>query len=162
MSVEKLLDSLEKLIVLHRSLNKIAADKTKVIIDGNAETLQTILKDENKHIQGIQRLNNDVLKMAKVFLESKNSIIEVPTVSAVIDYVNEEDKITLKNFQKELQGQIDILSKQNKLNQELLDQSLHFINLSLDLLTPDMESINYNPASQNEQKEAFSIFDSKA
>lgn len=157
-----MIEGLEKLITLHKSLNEIAKRKTKIIINGQIDPLQSILKEESRHTHAIHKFNNTVLKIGSELLGKDDFPIENLTLSNVINNSKKEDRVILTHLQQELQEQVEELNQQNKLNQELLDQSLQLINVSLDLLTPDMESINYNPSTQNEQKEAYSIFDSKA
>lgn len=162
MSLEKLTQNLEKLVFNHKNLNEIARKKTDIIVKGDFQALQLILKDENKHILLIQKLNNEMLNAGKSFLQENKILDETPTLATVIVHANEKDKPSLNQLKKDLEEQVVILQDQNRMNQELLEESLQFINMSLDLLMPDMESFNYSLANEDEKKEAHSIFDSKA
>ncbi|MDZ5471951.1 flagellar protein FlgN [Bacillus sp. 31A1R] len=164
MTVKNIVQALEKLILLHKSLIQISKNKTGVIIKGSAEELQSILKEENKHIQAIKKLESDMLLNAKDFLLSNNFTGE-PTITATINLANKQDKETLSILKIELESLIKDLQEQNQLNQELLEQSLYFVNLSLDLLNPNIDSFNYG--RQEEEKDldlatkGRSLFDSK-
>ena len=162
MPLEKMIRSLEKLIEHQEGLINVAVGKTDIIIRNDIEALQTILKQENKHIQIIQKLEAEIFKLGKEILEKTGYIDATQTLTAVIECVPEEKREYLHELKERLTAAALTLQQRNNLNQELLEQSLQFINLSLDLLLPDMDSFNYNPTVQDEQKETHSIFDSKA
>lgn len=140
---------------LHHSLNKIAVTKTDIIVANDIVKLKEILADENKHIQAIQKTSQQLMEESKPF----------SGIHAVIENADEPNKTKLDSLKKELDEQIKKLKDRNSLNQELLQQSLDFVQLSLDMLLPDIESFNYSsnegeaPASNNGTR---SIFDSKA
>lgn len=162
MSLEKMIRSLEKLIEHQEGLNNVAVEKTDIIIKNDLEALQTILKQENKHIQIIQKLEAEIFKLSKEILGENGTVEANPTLSAVIECVPDEQRECLHELKERLAVKVLTLQQRNQMNQDLLEQSLQFINLSLDLLIPDMDSFNYNPTVQDEQKETHSIFDSKA
>lgn len=162
MPLEKMIRSLEKLIEHQEGLNEIAVEKTDIIIRNDLEALQTILKQENKHIQIIQKLEAEIFKLC-IEISEKNGTIDANfTLSTVIEYFPDEHQECLYELKERLAAQVLTLQQRNQMNQDLLEQSLQFINVSLDLLIPDMESFNYNPTVQDEQKEIHSLFDSKA
>ncbi|MFO1444415.1 flagellar protein FlgN [Bacillus sp. Bva_UNVM-123] len=162
MPLEKMKRNLEKLIEHQKDLYKIAVEKTDIIIRNDIETLQTILKQENKHIQIIQKLEAEIFKLGKEISEKKGIIDANLTLSTMIEYFPNEQRECLYELKESLAAQLLSLQQRNQLNQDMLEQSLQFVNLSLDLLIPDMESFNYNPTVQDEQKEIHSLFDSKA
>lgn len=148
---------------MHKSLNEVAKRKTEIIVKGDIQGLQTILNDENKHIKAIQQLNNLMLQAGESFLTQLGSP-EPLSLSVVIQHAENEKEI-LAQKKEQLEDQISLLRKQNTLNQELLEQSLQFVNLSLDMLMPDMDSFNYGRSDESDQemnKKTRSIFDSKA
>ena len=53
MSIEKILQSLNKLDMLHKSLLEVAYKKTETIKIGDMDNLNQLLKDEQAHVAGI-------------------------------------------------------------------------------------------------------------
>lgn len=164
MSLDNLYGKLEKILKLHKSLNEIAKRKTDIIIKSDADALKLILKDENKHIQAIQKLSSELSDIGNAILDS-DEISGAATISAIIENAESHDKMKLQKVKADLEEQVDVLKRQNNLNQDLLEQSLQFVNLSLDLLIPDLDTFNYS--SNNESNEDISqnkrsLFDSKA
>lgn len=163
MSVMKIKKQLTMLIKLHKSLNEIAIKKTDIIIKGDAEKLQSIVKDESKHIQAIGQTNHLLIDETHVFLHAQGAAGE-PSISAVLDHVSDSEHQEILDLKEELKEQIADLKTKNDANQALLEQSMDFIHLSMDMLMPDIEAYNYSGPEQNSpvKQESRSIFDSKA
>lgn len=163
MSVMNIKKQLTMLIKLHKSLYEIANKKTDIIIKGEAEKLQSIVKDESKHIQAIGQTNNLLIDQTHIFLQAQGSEGN-PSISAVLEYVSDSDHGEILGLTEELKEQIADLKTKNDENQALLEQSMDFIHLSLDILMPDIEAFNYSGPEQSSpvKQESRSIFDSKA
>ena len=164
MSAEIIIQHLLTLIKLHKSFNEIAKSKTQVMIEGDIEKLKGILSKENKHTQAIQTVSQQIVEESKRFLTAYQKK-ESSTISEVIQYAQSSEKEKLVELKHDLEQQIIELQNQNEINQELLQQSLDFVHQSLDILMPDIESLNYSSNEENRsesRKEIKSIFDSKA
>jgi flagellar biosynthesis/type III secretory pathway chaperone len=164
MSTEKLLDNLDKLLKLHQSLYELATRKTEILKKGDIEALSSIMKDENKHIMAITKLEEE-RKQQVVRLVSGHSFSgEEPTLADVIEAVSVEDGEKLGMVRNQLAILIEELKKLNTLNQELVHSSLQFVNYSMDLVMPRPQAINYNKPTSKGQPEQVkrSVFDSKA
>lgn len=163
LSVERLIQSLEKMILLHKSLVQISKNKTEAIVRGKIEELQTISKEENKHIQAVKKVENDMLSSAKEVLK-ENGVIDGATLTATFPFASNQKKEILVSLKSDLDSYLKTLKEQNELNQQLLEQSLQFVNLSIDLLNPDIDSFNYDQSQGAQQTvpKGRSIFDSKA
>lgn len=146
MSIEKIISILSKLEKMHKSLLELAYQKTELIKVGNMEELDTMLKNEQAHVAAIEQLEQQRQMMVTEYLGAKGiALSDNPTVVDVIDAAeSEQEKTELKEVRKRLLRTIDDLRKQNDLNQKLVFQSLQFVNMTLDLLRPRPEQINYS------------------
>src|SRR5690554_5610125 len=74
-----------------------------------------------------------------------------------------EDKKALSEAQNKLLHTIQQLKETNSLNQQMIEQSLTYIDYSLDLITgaPDEDMFYKNPAKQSEKNNRRGIFDKK-
>ncbi|PKG22084.1 flagellar protein FlgN [Niallia nealsonii] len=139
MSELLLIDILEKMVKLHKSLHAIAGNKTEVIKKGDIEPLQQIMKDEQAHIMSIQKLEtarqNVVKQIAPELLQ--------PSLTDCIQRLNQEEAAKVSGSAEHLKQIIMDLKETNTLNQQLLIQSLQFVNVSLNALKPTNRSINY-------------------
>lgn len=164
MSVEdQLCHNLEKILKLQKSLHQIALKKTEIIKADNIEALGELMKDELKHIKAIEVLNNEREKIQHQLANEISISPQSLTISDLLSSDKIQDKEKLRNLQQKLVDQMKILKEINELNQDLLQHSLNFVNLNLDLLLGQQESSNYNDQSSDEtQSINRSIFDSKA
>ena len=161
MSVQLLIESMEKLLILHQQLYETAIEKTEVIKANDIKSLDKLLREEQKLATSIQITENKRLQATAILTKADKTA----TVSQIIQLLDGPDKDKLSELQENLSKIILELQEKNALNQQLLQYSLQFINLNLDLLAPEPELPNYTK-TQNEVSDnaniGRSVFDSKA
>ena len=166
MSIQPIVSILEKLEKMHRSLLQFANQKTELVKKGDIEGLDSIIKNEQSHVAAIEVLEKQRLQMVTDYLRAKGfALADTPTVFHVIEAAEtEEERHQLNEVSKQLLSVVDDLKKQNELNQQLVYQSLKFVNISLDMLRPQPDQINYSGNQANEKNIAVkkSLFDSQA
>ena len=166
MSVQPIVSILEKLEKMHKSLLELGLKKTELVKKGDMEGLDEIIKNEQSHIAAIEVLEKQRLQMVTDYLRANGiAPAETPTVAHVIEAAqNEEERSQLDGVSKELIAVIADIRKQNELNQQLVFQSLKFVNMTLDMLRPQPDQINYSGNQGAEQNNTVkkSLFDSQA
>ncbi|MEH6940753.1 flagellar protein FlgN [Bacillus sp. JJ722] len=162
MTAASIIKQLDQLIKLHKSLLKLAEQKTEAITKNNIETLEKLLNEEQKHVKAINQVESQRQKEVKAFF------VQHPTASTsnmvdVISYVQNHEKEKLTAQREELLQIINELKHKNNLNQKLIFNSLQYINLTLDMLRPQDAVFNYDkPAQTSQQPPKRSMFDSQA
>ena len=162
MTATAIIEQLDKLIRLHENLLRLAGDKTEAIKKNDMEKVEKLMLDEQKYIQAINQIETKRQQDVALFLGNPDGSF---TLQDVIGLAEEQDKIRLTEQREQLLALIDDLKQLNSLNQQLIYQSLQYVNLSLDLLRPQSVHYNYDkPANAGVGKKAFSrgMFDSKA
>lgn len=158
--------SLEQLLSLHTDLYEKSKIKTDVIKSGNIDALRSITSDERKWARTINDIQKELMSHTESFLEIFSISKETPSLRDCLTYMDEQEKESAKALQTKLVDQVKLIKRQNDLNQQLLEQSLAFVNMSLDLLTPDPETDSYNYERPNRQQSyeqlGRSLFDSNA
>ncbi|SER65518.1 flagellar protein FlgN [Psychrobacillus sp. OK032] len=164
MSIEKILQSLAKLDMLHKSLLEIAYKKTEAIKTGDMDSLNQLLKDEQAHVAGISQLEQQRQTEVTDYLRAKGiAPTDNPTVALVLENTNtNEEKEQLGAARNKLLLTLETLKHQNDLNQKLTLQSLQFVNLTLDTLRPKSDQINYSKSEVQVPSKGKSYFDSQA
>lgn len=166
MSVQTIIETLEKLEKVHRSLLELALRKTDVIKKGDMVELDQILKNEQSHVAAIETIEKQRQVLVTDYLKSKGiDFSDIPTVADVIEAAqakNERD--LLQQVRERLVQVVGELKSQNDLNQKLVYQSLQFVNMSLEMIRPQNNQINYSGNTVKGQNVApkKSIFDSQA
>lgn len=159
MSAEALITSMDKLLKLHKSLYEFAVQKTDIIKNGDMDALNGMLKDEQTHIAAINRMEKERQKAARMIAPS----MENPAVSDCMLFLSMAEQERLKAMTKELTEVMYELKEQNFLNQQLVHHSLQFVSVSMNLLRPKLENMNYGPtaAKKPAEKNIPGIFNSK-
>ncbi|MDQ0244759.1 flagellar biosynthesis/type III secretory pathway chaperone [Bacillus fengqiuensis] len=163
MQTQKMLDLLTKQLKLNKSLLKMARQKTDILKEGDIGALNSMMKDEQAHIAAMNQLEEARKKEAAILLSGHPIHQNEPSLSALLDMIRGEEQEQLRSLQTELFNVIGELQERNSLNQELIMQSLQFVNLNLDMLSPStgMDAYNYQ---KEETAPAYtrSLFNSKA
>ena len=166
MSVQSIVSTLEKLEKMHKSLLELSHAKTELVKKGDMEGLDTIIKNEQSHVAAIEVLEKQRLQMVTDYLRAKGiALADTPTVADVIEAAGtDNDRKQLEDVRNRLFEVIGDLTKQNDLNQKLVFQSLQIVNISMDMLRPRQEQINYSGKEVNNENaiQKKSIFDSQA
>ena len=148
MSASLLMQTLEKLVKLHESLQEVEKKKTEVIKNGDMVALQQIMKDEQAHIMSIQKLEEARITISKRIVAT----IPDPSVMDCVKHLDHKEGEKVSEIANHLKAVISDLKETNSLNQQLLQQSMQFVNVSLNLLQPTQKSINYGKPSGNNIK----------
>lgn len=165
MSVQAIIAILEKLETMHKSLLEHSYKKTELIKKGDMAELDNMLKTEQSHVAAIETLEKQRQQVVTDYLRAKGiAPSDTPTVSDVIEVAEPEERNHLDAARKRLTLVIDDLRKQNDLNQRLIFQSLQIVNMTLDMLRPRPEQINYTGKNVggNQANAKKTYFDSQA
>ena len=106
------------------------------------------------------KLEQERLAEAKVLL----SEVEIPSLLEIANQATSADRAQLLQTREELLEVIAELKAHNELNQQLIHQSLQFINFSKSLVVPQQKDFNYGPPAGKKTKpgQSTGMFNSKA
>lgn len=166
MSIQSILQALNNLEKMHMSLLSLAQEKTVFIREDNMAAIDQLLKDEQAHLAAINQIERQRQQAVTEYLkeQGRNSSGDA-TISDVIHTVQSEtEKQDLTEAKDRLLHVIHDLKWQNDLNQKLTFQSLQFVNLSLDMVRPQQNAMNYsrNEIEGAKESSARPTFDSEA
>lgn len=156
---------IQAMTVLHEKFNKSAKEKLTVIKEGDMTALERIMKDESVLIQQLHKLEATRLHEVEVLAAGKGLVKEDVTIETLLPFFSEGERKEVEHWQDRLLSEIMELKQQNDLNQQLLEESLRFVNMSLDAMQPQSQFENYQvPNMKNKENTdtKHSLFDSKA
>jgi hypothetical protein len=139
MGINQLIDSLAKLLKLHKSLLELALRKTAILEAEDIQALTQLLKEEQAHILAIEKIEADRSRAVEGLSPGQL------TLSELLQQLPDGEKEVLAEISKELQNVIARIQEQNELNQHLISQSLKFISFSMSLVVPPQDEYNYGP-----------------
>lgn len=165
MTIEALLEMMNRLQEAHVALLELTKSKRQILISNEVEQLNQIVNKENKMMRNIGELDQQRIRIVNEYLISRgytpNPRVSISDLVKVI--FKAEDKIALAEAQKSLLSIIEQLKEHHALNQQLIEQSLAFIDYSLDLVmgAPEDDAIYRNPMQQRSTNRS-GVFDTKA
>ncbi|MDT3428015.1 flagellar biosynthesis/type III secretory pathway chaperone [Paenibacillus forsythiae] len=165
MSLTTLIQLLERLDETHLQMLDLAAAKKQAIMDNKVEVLIEILNRESKLVKLVGQLEEQRTQAAYAFLQGvgirSNLNLNLTELSRLV--FDPEDKARLLHIQGQLADTLDRLKKANELNQRLIEQSLAFIDYSLDLLvgTPNQDITYQHPANRDHAAKGPGFFDAR-
>jgi flagellar biosynthesis/type III secretory pathway chaperone len=166
LSVQGLLQTMSKLIQVHISLLELAERKTNILVLNQVDKLNQIVNKETSTMKQITILDLQRIEdISSLLLERGYKPNPNITVGDIIKLVvKADDKKLLSDAQKQLLSTIYKLREKNQLNQKLIEQSLAFIEFSMDLvLGPSDDGVTYqNPLHQQQGLKRNGMFDSRA
>jgi flagellar biosynthesis/type III secretory pathway chaperone len=164
MSFQMLIDTMEQLAQAHESLLELAQQKTKVLVNNDMDQLNFIINKEGKLVRHIGTLDQQRLRDISEYLISRgyNPNPNI-TVSDLIKLIFKfEDRQALIQAHSHLMGTLQALRQVNKSNQQLIQQSLSYIDYSIDLVLgpSDDDAVYHNPSQPKGDKRA-GMFDTR-
>lgn len=121
-----------------------------------------LLTQERKHVQAITQVDGKRAAAVEQWYQSNDLTLNDPTISEMLKYMEGNEKGQLQEAYEAMILVLSNLKEQEQLNKELTQQSLQFINLSLDMLQPTLGNVNYGNKSDKSEQPKRSVFDSKA
>lgn len=164
MSADRMIEVIQELLSVHLALNHQAKEKTDYLKDGDIEGLEALIKKEETTVSRLEELEKRRIHEVNEFLSKKGIPAGDLTISELLKFVDPQEQLELLELQHSLLKETTTLKQRNALNQELIEQSLQFINVSLNLFDPYEETANYRHPDQMKEPERRrrSLFDSKA
>lgn len=137
MSIPEVLEHLHTLHEVHVELLAVAKQKRQILIDNQVDELSKIVAQETRLAKQVAAHEKAWLDAVHRFVANKGFRATPSfTMSDMIKMVpNAEEKRQLQDAQGQLQNVLNELSEVHKLNQELIQHSLDFIQYSLNLMT---------------------------
>ena len=157
MTLQPVIVIMEKLLALHEGLLQLAVKKTDIVKSGDAKELQQLTKEESKFVKAIGQLEQERLTLTA-------NLGTGATISELIEKATDSEADKLLQLKNKLTDVIKQLQERNELNEGLLQQSLQFVQVTLNSINPEPTSVTYEGAATGKKPAAptRSMFDSKA
>jgi flagellar biosynthesis/type III secretory pathway chaperone len=150
MPITAVIEKLEELNVLHLKLLDMGQLKKTVLVNNQVNELALFVSQESKLLKRVAETETEWRKAIVAFLQDSGMKPDPSfTVTDIMKLVyNVEDRRALGSAHQALMVTIGQLKDSNALNQELIEQSLAFINHSMDLYMGDtgQDATYQNPA----------------
>ncbi|MFC0212910.1 flagellar protein FlgN [Paenibacillus chartarius] len=166
MTIQPLLEIMEQLEAIHLELVELAKEKTPILVRGDIESLNALIHKENKLVRKVSELDRIRVQRTGEYLISRgyNPDPRVKVTDLIKIIFKADEKVALMEAQRKLAGVLQELKRLNEANQKLIQQSLDFINFSVDLLVddPNQDMFYKAPASPPGGRSRNGMFDTRA
>ncbi|RXT04478.1 flagellar export chaperone FlgN [Ammoniphilus sp. CFH 90114] len=156
---------LERLLEEHKELLELAEEKKQVLINGSLNELQIIVAKESQRVNKIKDYDEERQRLVQEFLILKGIRRQDHSLRDCIPLMeSQEEQRMFSQLRNELRELLLRLNRINGLNQQLLEQSMSFVQYTLEVLTEDnAPTVTYgNPLNQATAKRSGKgFFDSK-
>jgi flagellar biosynthesis/type III secretory pathway chaperone len=166
MSIQALVETMESLIEVHRSLLDLAKDKTPVLVENQVDKLNQIVNKESKLVKRVEELDLQRIQITGEYLMSRGYWPDsrVTMTDFIKMIFKAEEKKAVQDVHQKLLAILMELKEINSLNQKLVEQSLAFIEYSLDIISGPFEddTVYHHPAQQVGLYKKSGFFDTRA
>ena len=162
--MNELTEILNVMVGLHREMLDVSLQKTDILKEGDVDNIQRVLVLERKLLRKIEKAEQSRMEIVQNVYGGKGTEHTPPTITMILEQIaDQQEREQLERVTIELTEVITELKAQEKLNLDLLNQSMQFVQMSLDLLQPSLKNMNYfDKSDQTIETPNRSIFDSKA
>jgi flagellar biosynthesis/type III secretory pathway chaperone len=138
MSVQVIVEILQKQSEVYERLLELADEKTPVLVRNDVQQLNAIMLQERKLVKRAEELEVSRMTHTNIFFANMRSHYRLGKLTDLIKAVsNADEKVALNQYHRRLTELLDELKRKNDLNQQLIEQSLEFLDFSIQLLVDD-------------------------
>lgn len=158
--IKELLEILKKELDIYQELLKVSNEKTDIVKEDKTSELDQLVRQEEILIAKVVELEKKRIRILKEICVNLRLKEESISISDLSQYVDEKQE--LLEMKEKITKTLKELKRANELNTKLVENSLEYINFSVNLATgADKESITYEQKGQTNTKGHKNIFDIK-
>lgn len=148
---------------LYRQLFSIAESKSDIIINGEIESLQATIADEQRLAADLNKLTEAREQIVGQIGKKTGKAVKDVIVTDIISELPEEQAKKLSAVKDKLKDTISKLKAQNALNKKLLQNALDYVDFSLALLTESVpQTTQYDRKGYEPGRKSRVILDIKS
>lgn len=155
---------LERTRALHEALLSLAQHKREVVISGQIDRLNELLKEEEQLVDQLEKVEEERLACVRKIIPDVGEEQPV-TISQLLERMDAHDRNVIQEQMKALLHLVEQLKLANEQNQELVQESLNFTQHTLNVLTANpTEDYLYTPkqSAADANSRTSGLFDRKA
>lgn len=161
-NIDKLITILEDEINIFKQILDLSKEKTSVIVEGKINDLENMLSKEQSLVVKIGELESQRENITEDIKAQLNIDKDEFYLTTLTEYIDETKSCILKETQKEFTKVLDDLKETNQINSQLINNSLEYIDFSINLLSSEeVQANNYSDKGETKNKTGRNIFDLK-
>lgn len=139
MNAETIIATLEKQAEVYDQLLALAKEKTPYLVHNKVDLLNATIQKERKLLKSAEELEQQRMRLSGQYFTNLNMLrYKGGKISEMIKTVTSpHEKARLTELHRQLAGALEELKHVTQLNQQLIEQSLKFIDYTIDLMADD-------------------------
>lgn len=165
MSISLIITTLQQQLILYETLLEMEKSKKQLIIDNEVLPLNVLTQKEKLLVAKVEQLELVRSQLTLRYFKDIGFRFRTGILSVMIQSVsNQEDKAQLLQLHGQLNALLSELKQVNALNQQLINQSLAYLDFSISLMVedPSQDMVYQHPMNQLSGNKRNGIFDSRA
>ena len=160
--MNKLIELLEHEYRVYENILRMSKDKTNIIVEGKVKELENVVKLEQALVLQISRIDKQREEVVEQLSKEVNLKDNNLNISEIIQYGDREQKQQLEEYRGKMGKLIAELAHTNQINSKLIENSLEYIDFSLNLMAnADVTSNNYGNKGSSTERSRKNLFDIK-
>jgi len=159
-SIDSFIQVLNEELLINKSLLEISMKKKDLIINNNSKELSSLMIKEQNYVKRIIELEK-LRAGITLNIQKELGIERIDNIKEVIKNIDEEQGIELDCIANELRSVLKELEHNNNLNNKLLDITLEYLELNINLLTSKAEPKVYGKSANEQKNKGNNFFDTK-
>ncbi|MDD4835460.1 MAG: flagellar protein FlgN [Lutispora sp.] len=162
-NLSKIITILENEKIIYEKLLSLSMEKKNAIIEGKIKELDSFLKLEGNLVLEISKLENERESAADNLAKELGCTREELTISYICDTIKDKRGNQLKDVADSIGQVLGKLKEVNDLNGKLIEQSLEYINFSINLVADslDGQKVIYEGKTEGNKENNVRLFDAK-
>ncbi|HWR56543.1 MAG TPA: flagellar protein FlgN [Negativicutes bacterium] len=153
---------LSDFITVYQNLASLAKEKTNILVQGDVQKLDALLTQETELLIGAGKLEKQRAGLIAEWGRAAGWTTGEITTQSIMSQIEESSRTAMEGKVRELKRVLDEIRALNKTNSELIEQSLQFVNYSLELMSgPDVGGMTYGANGALGDRQGYKILDQK-
>lgn len=166
MSLNKIIEMMDRLDLSHREMLELGELKKQVLIRNDVNELMAVMKLEAKLAKRIEVQENERIEAVNAFLRERGikSQLRLNVTELARLVFDPEDKSRLLEARARLAETLKSLKRLNSTNKQLIEQALSYTEYAIDLFSykDDDDPVYQSPAKQSTKTSRPGLFDARA
>ncbi|MDP4098602.1 flagellar protein FlgN [Paenibacillus sp. P96] len=164
-ALDKLIAVLEQLEQSHSEMLDLSQWKRQAIVNNEVDELIKILNKESRFMKQLESLEKARMDSVHEFLQERGikSLLNLSITELSRLVFDHDDKQRLFDIQQKLSSTLQELKRLNELNQKLIEQSIMFLDLSMEMFSmrPEQEATYKHPSQAGGAVGRTGLFDAR-
>ena len=133
--MSSLINVLKQQAAVYEDILKISQNKTNIIVEGKVTELENLVKLEQSLVVKVGKLESTREELVGKLSEELKLKSDSINVSELVEHLGADESDELRSHQEKILGILGNLKHANELNSRLINNSLEYIDFSINLLT---------------------------